>query len=155
MTITARGTPDLWKAAKRSMELRKDGGWLPAPEGMWARFLEGDKSLSYAYSPFGPRRWVGENWVGFPELFLQSHAGELELLPALPSSLTSGKILGLRGRTGYEVDLEWTNSKLTKATIRSALGTTPIVRIQGELADAKTDPRITLVNKVASSSTKL
>ncbi|MBN1935992.1 MAG: glycoside hydrolase family 95 protein, partial [Anaerolineae bacterium] len=76
---------------------------------------------------------------------IQSHAGEVELLPALPTSWTSGKVLGLRARTGYEVDIEWENSKLTQATIRSALGTVPVVRIQGEPADAKTDPRITLV----------
>jgi alpha-L-fucosidase 2 len=69
----------------------------------------------------------------------------VELLPTLPTSWTSGKVLGLRARTGYEVDIEWADSKLTKATIRSSLGTTPAVRIQGEPADAKTDPRITLV----------
>jgi alpha-L-fucosidase 2 len=142
--ITPRGTPELFAAARRSLELRGEGGFLPTKDGWWARLLEGDRVLDALRSPHGPSRYPHE-YAGFPELLIQSHAGEVELLPALPTSWTSGKVLGLRARTGYEVDVEWENSKLTKATIRSALGTVPVVRIQGELADAKTDPRITLV----------
>ena len=142
--ITPRGTPDLFRAARRSLELRGSGASLPTKDGWWARLLDGDKALEALASPNGPTRYTNE-YAGFPELLVQSHAGELELLPALPTSWTSGKVLGLRARTGYEVDIEWSNRKLTRATIRSSLGTTPVVRVQGELTDAREDPRITVV----------
>ena len=149
--ITPRGTPELFKAARRSLELRGSGANLPTKDGWWARLLDGDKALEALASPNGPTRYTSE-YAGFPELLIQSHAGEVELLPALPTSWTSGKVLGLRARTGYEVDIEWSNRKLTRATIRSSLGATPVVRIQGKLAEIKTDPRIRLVSCAAVSS---
>jgi len=140
--ITPRGTPELFAAAKRSLELRGDGAFLPTKDGWWARLLEGDKALDALTSPNRPTRYTNE-YGGFPELLIQSHTGEIELLPALPISWKSGKVLGLRARTGYEVDIEWSNSQLTRAIIRSSLGTTPVVRVQGKLV-ALSDPRITI-----------
>jgi len=140
--ITPRGTPELFNAAKRSLELRGEGGFLPTKDGWWARLLDGDKALDALESPNGPTRFT-EEYGGFLELLIQSHAGEVELLPALPTSWTSGKVLGLRARTGYEVDIEWSNSHMTRAVIRSSLGTTPVIRVQGKLVNLP-DPRITI-----------
>jgi len=70
-------------------------------------------------------------------MLLQSQAGKIELLPALPDAWKNGKVSGLRARGGFQVDEIWQNGKLTSATIRSDTGEPCSVSCGGKTVDLK------------------
>lgn len=70
---------------------------------------------------------------GITELFLQSHAGVVHLLPALPGeSVPRGSVKGLKARGNFEVDIEWVDGKLESAVVKTVGGGALKVRVQDE-----------------------
>ena len=72
------------------------------------------------------------------EMLMQSHRGEIQLLPALPKAWPSGRVTGLVARDGFEIDIEWENGGLKQVRIKSRLGNTCIVRYGDKKTAIKT-----------------
>ena len=67
--------------------------------------------------------------AGIAEMLLQSHAGEIHLLPALPAAWPNGRVRGLRARGGFTVDIAWAGGRVTEASLSSASGGVARVRV--------------------------
>ena len=73
------------------------------------------------------------------EMLLQSHAGGIELLPALPDAWPEGKVRGLRARGGFEVDIELKDGKVTNYRIASSKPQPVQVRVNGEVKSVNSE----------------
>jgi len=70
--------------------------------------------------------------AGIAEMLLQSHSGEIELLPALPKAWSAGSVKGLKARGNVTVDLEWRDGKASAFKLRSPHPRPATVWINGE-----------------------
>ncbi|MGM0460530.1 MAG: glycoside hydrolase family 95 protein [Bacteroidota bacterium] len=106
------------KDGNRGLDILK-GGLKPKTEG--SREATFGNLFSTAHGHFQIDGTFGGP-AGIAELLMQSHAGYIHLLPALPDAWSSGSISGLLARGGFVVDMIWEGGELQTFTIHSKLG---------------------------------
>jgi alpha-L-fucosidase 2 len=162
--INPTDTPELFAAAKKSLEIRGDDGtgWSLAWKiNLWARLLDGDHAIKLVKDALRPVGGGGISYGGgggvFPNLFdahppfqidgnfgftsgvaemlLQSRLDDLHLLPALPTLWHAGEVKGLRARGGYEVAMRWRSGRLLEAEVLSHHGGQAKIRYDGSVQE--------------------
>ena len=153
--IAPMTTPKLAEAAKVSLNARGDTatGWSRALKiSVWSRLLDGDRSYSILNSMLKemivpnllnthPTFQIDANFgyaAGVCEMLIQSHLGEINLLPALPKAWPTGNVKGICARGGFVVDMAWKDSKLTEARISSNHGGTIPIRYGDKIIQLET-----------------
>ena len=151
--ITRRGTPELTEAVRKTLAIRDDpAGWTGAWKiNLHARLGNAEESyrvlhrmqtdISKHPSPEDSDRvpsMEGNQAIqgftaGIVEMLLQSHAGEIELLPALPQAWPAGSVRGLRARGGIAVALSWSGGKLASAELQTKFAGPCRLRTPGKI----------------------
>jgi alpha-L-fucosidase 2 len=141
--ISVQKTPELAKAASVSMKGRETGDMLDWVAGhkmcLYSRLYEpenaykyvrrmlsgeGDRILGNLFTTTLEALQIDGNCgyvAGVAEMLIQSHLGEIHILPALPKAWATGSAKGLRARTAVEVDIEWNDMKAVSALVRPKL----------------------------------
>jgi alpha-L-fucosidase 2 len=166
--ISITTTPELAAAAKKILIARGDQstGWAMAWRiNFWARLFDGNhaykllrnlmsivgnvgtdygkgggvySNLFDAHPPFQIDGNFGAT-AGIAEMLVQSQAGEISLLPALPEAWATGSVRGLRARGGFVVDIYWSKGKVTSYRIASESAVDAIVRVNGKVKRIKAE----------------
>lgn len=154
--IDLRATPALAQAARKVLERRLAHGggytgWSAAwIVNLWARLEEpeaahtmlrqllSNSTFPNLFDSYPPAIFQIDGNLGgaagIAEMLLQSQAGEISLLPALPAAWPAGYVKGLRARGGYEVDIAWQDGRLTEARLRAGRDGRCRVRARGGFA---------------------
>ncbi|MDR1674864.1 MAG: glycoside hydrolase N-terminal domain-containing protein, partial [Tannerella sp.] len=138
--ITLRKTPELAEAVKTTLKRRgpDNMGWTSAWRiSLRARLEEPDLAYNdlhrmitdVSLHPYAEDSRITPSFegnqaiqgvaAGMAEMLMQSHSGEISLLPALPEQWKTGAVKGLRARGGYEIDIAWKDGKLSKASLKA------------------------------------
>jgi len=163
--ITPEATPQLAQAAKKTLEVRGDDGpsWSIAYKQLfWARLKDGERAskllktilrptlatnINYGAGggvypnllSAGPPFQIDGNFgatAGFGEMLVQSHAGFIELLPAIPAAWAkSGSVKGLKAQGGFTLNFDWKDGKVAKYEVLSASAEKVKLKVNGEIKD--------------------
>jgi len=148
--LITKETPEWMEAAINSLNIRGDAatGWSRGKKiNLWARTGDGDRAYKifkglineatfenlWDFHTGSPSEGMPDDGIfqidgnlggaaGMIEMLLQSHAGYIEPLPALPQNWVSGSVSGLTARGGFVVDMAWDDHALTTLTITSTVG---------------------------------
>lgn len=148
--ITPDKTPGLFRAVETSLNLRGDeaSGWSMGWKiNCWARLMDGNRAHKIIANLFNPVGFGTENrrggglymnlldahppfqidgnfgyTAGIIEMLMQSYAGYIHLLPALPDDWPEGSITGIKARGNFEIAIDWKENVLEKASLKSLAG---------------------------------
>ena len=148
-------TPELFEAARKTIDRRlANGGGHTGWSRAWiinffARLADGNKAyenivaliknstLPNMFDNHPPFQIDGNfgGTAGIMETLLQSHAGFIKILPALPEAWKNGEFKGFVARGGFKVSCRWENGKATRCEIKGESGRHGRVSINGEMFD--------------------
>ncbi|MDT3405383.1 glycoside hydrolase family 95 protein [Mucilaginibacter terrae] len=161
--ITPELTPELAEACKKTLDVRGDDGpsWSIAYKQLfWARLHDGNRAyklfkeimkptlktdINYGAGggvypnllSAGPPFQIDGNFgaaAGIAEMLIQSHAGFIELLPAIPDQWkTSGSVSGIKGRGNVTLSFTWKNGKVTAYKVTAPDARRVKIKVNGVL----------------------
>jgi len=160
--ISPLRTPKYTEAAKKTLEIRGDGGtgWSKSWKiNFWARLHDGNHAHKLLQELLKVTGMEGTDYVnaggtypnlfcahppfqidgnfggtsGVAEMLIQSQDGVIYLLPALPDAWATGEVKGLKARGGFEIDMVWKDKKIIRLVVKSALGGNCRVKTQNAL----------------------